>query len=41
MASLPQMSADETGRAMRMAHAMPYTWSACAERTVAVYRELW
>jgi len=41
MASLPQASADGAERAKRIAHAMPYTWRACAERTVAVYRELW
>ena len=41
MASFAQASADEAERAKRIAHAMPYTWRACAERTVAVYRELW
>jgi glycosyltransferase involved in cell wall biosynthesis len=41
MASFAQASADEAERAKRIAHAMPYTWHACAERTVAVYRELW
>ena len=41
MASFAQTSPDEAERAKRIAHAMPYTWRACAERTVAVYRELW
>jgi glycosyltransferase involved in cell wall biosynthesis len=41
MASSAQASVDEAERAKRIAHAMPYTWRACAERTVGVYRELW
>ena len=41
MATFAQASADEGERAKRIAHAMPYTWRACAERTVGVYRELW
>jgi len=41
MATTAQASVDEAERAKRRAHAMPYTWRACAERTVGVYRELW
>ena len=41
MACFAQTSVDGSERAKRIAHATPYSWHACAEHTVAVYRELW
>ena len=41
MAAIAALGSSEADRAKRRAHARPYTWGACAERTLNVYRELW